>query len=59
VRAAAERSYAVFKEYYGLRRLRFFNFERNRVLIVLACCAYNLRRAVGALAALRQESACA
>ena len=59
VRAAVERPYAVFKEHYGLRRLRFFNFERNHMLVVLACCAYNLRRAAGALAALRRESACA
>jgi IS5 family transposase len=59
VRAAVERPYAVFKEHYGLRRLRFFTFERNQVHIVLACCAYNLRRAVGASAAPRQESACA
>ena len=59
MRAAVERPYAVFKEHYGLRRLLFFNFERNHMLIVLACCAYNLRRAAGALAALRQESACA
>jgi IS5 family transposase len=57
VRAAVERPYAVFKEHYGLRRMRFFNLERNRVLVVLACCAYNLRRAVGALSALRHESA--
>ncbi|MBR1130352.1 IS5 family transposase [Bradyrhizobium iriomotense] len=53
VRSAVERPYAVFKEHYGLRRLRFFTFERNQVLIVLACCAYNLRRAAGALAAPR------
>jgi len=39
--------------------LRFFNFEHNKVLIVHACCAYNLRRAAGALAAPRQQSACA
>jgi IS5 family transposase len=58
VRSAVERPYAVFKEHYGLRRLRFFNFERNKALIVLACCAYNLRRAAGALAAPRQQSAC-
>jgi transposase, IS5 family len=57
VRAAVERPYAVFKENYGLRRLRFFNFERNQVLIVLACCAYNLRRAAGALATRRLETA--
>jgi IS5 family transposase len=59
VRAAVERPYAVIKENYGLRRMRFFNFERNHVLIVLACCAYNLRRATGALAASRPVSACA
>ena len=55
VRAAVERPYAVIKENYGLRRLRFFNFERNHALIVLACCAYNLRRAASALAASRPE----
>ena len=49
-RAAVERPFAVFKERYGLRRMRFYTLVRNRVLIVLACCAYNLRRAVGALA---------
>jgi IS5 family transposase len=49
----------VFKENYGLRRMRFFNFARNQVLIVLACCAYNLRRAAGALAASRQACASA
>jgi IS5 family transposase len=59
VRAAVERPYAVFKENYGLRRLRFFNLERNQVLIVLACCAYNLRRAAGALAAQHLEVTCA
>jgi transposase, IS5 family len=58
VRSAVERPYAVFKETYGLRRLRFFNFERNRVLIVLACCAYNLRRVAGVLATQRRETAC-
>src|SRR4029077_7874773 len=59
IRAAVERPYAVFKENYGLRRLRFFNLERNQVLIVLACCAYNLRRAAGALAAQHLEVTCA
>jgi len=59
VRAAVERPYAVFKEHYGLRRMRFFSFARNQVHVVLACCAYNVRRAAGALAALRQQSACA
>jgi transposase, IS5 family len=56
IRSAVERPYAVFKEHYGLRRMRFFNFARNQTHIVLACCAYNLRRAAGALAAQRPES---
>jgi len=59
VRSAVERPYAVFKETYGLRRLRFFNLARNRVLIVLACCAYNLRRVAGVLAMQRRKAACA
>jgi IS5 family transposase len=50
VRAAVERPFAVFKERYGMRRMRFYTLARNRVQVVLACCAYNLRRAVGALA---------
>jgi IS5 family transposase len=50
VRAAVERPFAVFKERYGLRRMRFYTFTRNRTHLVLACCAYNLRRTVGALA---------
>ncbi|WP_409190450.1 IS5 family transposase [Bradyrhizobium sp. RDM4] len=56
IRSAVERPYAVFKEHYGLRRMRFFNFARNQTHIVLACCAYNLRRAAGALAAQGPES---
>lgn len=50
IRAAVERPFAVFKERYGMRRMRFYSLGRNRVHIVLACCCYNLRRAVGALA---------
>jgi transposase, IS5 family len=50
VRAAVERPFAVFKERYGMRRMRFYSLVRNRVQVVLACCAYNLRCAVGALA---------
>jgi transposase, IS5 family len=58
VRAAVERPFAVFKEQYGLRRMRFYNLTRNRVQVVLACCAYNLRRAAGALASQHQEAIC-
>jgi transposase, IS5 family len=49
VRAAVERPFAVFKEHYGLRRMRFFTLARNKTLTVLACCAYNLRRAATVL----------
>lgn len=58
VRAAVERPYAVLKEQYGLRRMRFFSFERNRVQVVLACCAYNLRRVASVLSASRELCAC-
>ena len=49
MRAGVERPFAVFKERYGLRRMRFYTLARNHVQILLACCAYNLRRAVGTL----------
>jgi len=49
VRSAVERPFAVFKERYSMRRLRFFNLAANRTQCVLAACAYNLRRAIGAL----------
>ena len=44
IRAAVERPFAVFKEQYGLRRLRGFGLAANRVSCLLAACAYNLRR---------------
>ncbi len=50
IRAAVERPFAVFKERYGMRRMRFYTLVRNRVHVALACCCYNLRRALGALA---------
>jgi IS5 family transposase len=50
VRANVERPFAVFKECYGLRRMRFYTLVRNRVQVVLACCAYNLRRTASVLA---------
>lgn len=51
VRFAVERPFAVFKELYGMRRMRFFTKARNEVQVVLACCAYNLRRVAGLPAA--------
>jgi transposase, IS5 family len=50
VRAAVERPFAVFKKHYGMWRMRFFTMARNRVHVVMACCAYNLRRAATVLA---------
>lgn len=49
VRAAVERPFAVFKERYGMRRLRFFNLAANRTQCMLAACAYNLRTMIGVL----------
>ncbi|WP_052764068.1 IS5 family transposase [Microvirga massiliensis] len=49
VRAAVERPFAVLKERYGMRRLRFFSGAANATQCVLACCGYNLRRAAGVL----------
>jgi IS5 family transposase len=49
VRAAVERPFAVFKERYRMRRLRFFNLAANRTQCVLAACAYNLQRAAAVL----------
>jgi transposase, IS5 family len=53
VRSAVERPFAVFKQHYGLRRMRFFTLARNKAHVVLACCAYNLRRTVTVLAPAR------
>lgn len=50
IRAAVERPFAVMKEHYGLRRMRFFSMARNKVHVILVCCAYNLRRAATILA---------
>jgi IS5 family transposase len=51
IRSAVERPFATLKTHYGLRCMRFFALVRNRVHTVLACCAYNLRRAATVLAA--------
>ncbi|WP_157900521.1 transposase, partial [Mesorhizobium sp. LCM 4577] len=57
VRAAVERPFAVFKEHYGMRRVRFFNLAANRTQCMLAACAYNLRTMVGALHPPRERRA--
>jgi transposase, IS5 family len=51
VRAAVERPFAVFKERYGLRRLRGFSLLAHRTSCLLAACAYNLRRSAAVLGA--------
>jgi transposase, IS5 family len=51
IRSAVERPFAVLKQHYRLRRLRFFTMARNRVHVLLACCGYNLRRAATVLVA--------
>ena len=49
VRVAVERPFAVFKQRYGMRRLRFFNLATNRTQCMLAGCGYNLQRAAAVL----------
>jgi IS5 family transposase len=51
VRAAVERPFAVFKERYAMRRLRFFSLAANKTYCLLAACAYNLRRSLPVLEA--------
>jgi transposase, IS5 family len=49
IRAAVERPFAVLKERYLMRRLRFFNLAANRTQCFLAACGYNLQRAASVL----------
>ncbi|WP_287065141.1 IS5 family transposase [Mesorhizobium sp.] len=51
VRAAVERPFAVFKQRYGMRRLRFFNLATNRTQ-----CSYNLQRATAVLFPVRKPA---
>ena len=55
VRAAVERPFAVFKQQYGMRRLRCFSLAANRTQCLLAACAYNLRRMAGACCPLPKQ----
>jgi transposase, IS5 family len=48
IRAAVERPFAVFKERYAMRRMRFLTSAANTTHCLLAACAYNLRRALAA-----------
>lgn len=45
LRAEIERTFAVFKRWYGWRRARYRGLRRNRTHLFLIACAFNLRRA--------------
>jgi IS5 family transposase len=45
IRAAIERTFAVFKEHYGWRRVRYRGLVRNGAHLMLIATAFNLRRA--------------
>lgn len=46
VRAAVERVFAVMKQWYGYRRVRYRSLLRNSLQLQLLCAAMNLRRAL-------------
>lgn len=45
IRSAVERTFAVFKERYGWRRVRYRGLMRNEAHLMLIATAFNLRRA--------------
>jgi IS5 family transposase len=46
VRAQVERTFAVLKQWYGYRRVRYRSLMRNSLQLQLLCMAMNLRRAL-------------
>lgn len=44
IRAAIERTFAVFKRLYGWRRMRYRGLRRNANHLMLIVCAFNLRK---------------
>jgi IS5 family transposase len=46
VRAQVERTFAVLKQWYGYRRVRYRSLTRNSLQLQLLCMAMNLRRAL-------------
>jgi IS5 family transposase len=46
VRAQVERTFAVLKQWYGYRRVRYRSLLRNSLQLQLLCIAMNLRRAL-------------
>jgi transposase, IS5 family len=50
IRAGIERTFAVFKQHYGWRRVRYCGLMRNACHLMLIATAFNLRRAEKLLA---------
>lgn len=46
IRSQVERSFAVLKQWYGYRRVRYRSLGRNSLQLQLLCVAMNLRRAL-------------
>ena len=46
VRYQVERTFAILKQWYGYRRVRYRNLARNSLQLQLLCTAMNLRRAL-------------
>lgn len=44
IRAAIERTFAVFKRLYGWRRMRYRGLTRNAAHLAMIACAFNLRK---------------
>lgn len=51
IRSAVERKFAVLKQHYGLRRMRYRGQPKNQLHLLLLCIAMNLKRADALLAA--------
>lgn len=51
VRRTVEKVFGTVKRSYGFARMRYYNAARNRVAVLLACFAFNMRRSLRLLAA--------
>jgi IS5 family transposase len=51
LRSPVEAIFGTLKRTYGFARMRYFNAGRNRIALLLACMAYNLKRGVALSAA--------
>ena len=46
IRSPVEAVFGTLKRTYGFTRMRYFNAARNKVAVLLACFAYNLKRSL-------------